>query len=115
VLRRDGDEDRPLATLGAGSVVGETSVLTGERRSATVRAMTGATVCELGAPQLERLLRAQPQLRRELDSIAGERAAATIARCSPDRARRSPRRRSWQSSRRSAPAPCTSPRATIRS
>lgn len=39
VVRREGDDDRRLATLGVGTMLGEAAILTGEVRNATVRAL----------------------------------------------------------------------------
>jgi putative peptide zinc metalloprotease protein len=41
VVRRDGDDERRLATLGVGAMLGEAAILTGEVRNATVRALKG--------------------------------------------------------------------------
>jgi len=43
-------------------VIGEMSLLTGEPRSATVRAFDGALVYEVGRRQLQPLLTARPEL-----------------------------------------------------
>ncbi len=69
VLRQDDGHDRAVDTMGRGSVVGEMSLLTGEPRAATVRAITGATVLEIGRPQYEPLLRARPALVDELVAV----------------------------------------------
>jgi CRP-like cAMP-binding protein len=73
LVRGDDGHDRRVATLGAGSLVGEISVLTGEPRTATVRAITGATLYELGPRQYERLVRSRPQLRDDLAALAATR------------------------------------------
>jgi len=39
VTRRDGEDDRRLATLGVGAMLGEAAILTGEVRNASVRAL----------------------------------------------------------------------------
>lgn len=73
MLRRDDGEDWPVDTMARGSVIGEMSLLTGEPRAATVRATTGATVCEIGRRQCEPLLRRRPQLLDELAAVVEER------------------------------------------
>jgi CRP-like cAMP-binding protein len=95
LLRRDDGEDVLVDTMRKGAVVGEMSLLTGEPRTATVRALDGAVVYEIGAQQYGPLLRAHPQLvdvlarvmvdrlrerRRRLDARAAEREHAAIAR-----------------------------------
>ena len=67
------------------------SLLTGEPRSATVRAISGATVVEIGRRQYEPLLRARPALLDELaDIVAG---AAAAPRAEPAAPTRRPRER----------------------
>ena len=68
VLRLDDGSERAVDTMGRGAVVGEMSLLTGEPRAATVRAISGATVLEIGRRQYEPLLRARPAL---IDELAG--------------------------------------------
>lgn len=51
LLRREDGKDWPLDTRLKGAVLGEMSLLTGESRAATVRAVTGATVYEIGKRQ----------------------------------------------------------------
>ena len=67
LLRREDGKDWPLDTRLKGAVLGEMSLLTGEPRAATVRAVTGATVYEIGKRQYEPLLRRRPEL---LDALA---------------------------------------------
>ena len=57
---------RRLATLGPGDVVGELSLLDGEPRSATVRALTDMEVLQISSQDLSRLLRKAPSVRRKL-------------------------------------------------
>ena len=96
VLLRQGDgEDVLVDTMRKGAVVGEMSLLTGEPRTATVRALDGAVVYEIGASQYAPILRAHPELvdvlaqlmvdrlrerRRRLDAREAARDHATIAR-----------------------------------
>jgi hypothetical protein len=62
VLRREDGTEVQIGTRPDGTVVGEMSLLTGEPRSATVRAVDGALVYEVGRRQLEPLLAARPAL-----------------------------------------------------
>ena len=73
LLRREDGQDWPLDTRVKGSVIGEMSLLTGEPRAATVRAVTGATVYEIGKRQYEPLLRRRPELLDELAAIVEQR------------------------------------------
>ncbi len=95
VLRREDGEDLVVDIMGKGAVVGEMSLLTGARRSATVRALDGAVVYEIGRQQYAPLLRAHPELldvlaelmlerlterRERLDTYDAERERRAIAR-----------------------------------
>ncbi len=64
---------RKLATLGPGDVVGELSLIDGEPRSATVRALTDMEVLEISAEDLHRLLRKAPSVTRKLLEALSER------------------------------------------
>ena len=55
VLRRDG-VDTPVDTMGRGAVFGEMALLTGERRTATVRSVDTALIFEIGKQQYEPIL-----------------------------------------------------------
>jgi CRP-like cAMP-binding protein len=69
VLRRSHGPDMHVDTMSRGAVVGEMSLLTGEPRSATVRAADSALVYEIGWRQYEPLLRAHPEWVDELAAI----------------------------------------------
>jgi CRP-like cAMP-binding protein len=73
VLRRPHGPDMHVDTMGRGAVVGEMSLLTGEPRSATVRAADAALVYEIGWRQYEPLLRAHPEWIDELAAIMEQR------------------------------------------
>jgi CRP-like cAMP-binding protein len=73
ILRGEDGEEWPVDTMGRGALVGEMSLLTGEPRSATVRAITGATVVEIGRHQYEPLLRERPALIDELAAMVEAR------------------------------------------
>ena len=94
-LRGEDGEDVLVDTMGKGAFVGEMSLLTGEPRTATVRARDGAVVYEIGTRQYAPLLRAHPELvdvlaqlmvdrlrerRVRLDARAAENEHATIVR-----------------------------------
>ena len=64
---------RRLARLGPGDVVGELSLIDGEPRSATVRALTDMEVLEVSAEDLRRLLRKVPTVVRKLLEALSER------------------------------------------
>lgn len=75
-------EDEPVARLGSGDIVGEMSLLTGARRSATVTAATPLRVIEINKDALAHVLKQAPDLvdrfaalidrrQRELDKLAG--------------------------------------------
>jgi CRP-like cAMP-binding protein len=75
VLRRDDGSDLVVDTMGKGSVVGEMSLLTGEPRSATVRALEGAVVYEVSSEQYGPVLRAHPELVDRLAEVMATRLA----------------------------------------
>lgn len=65
--------DRDLTVLGAGAAFGEFGLLTGEPRTATVRAVTETTLVEIEKGALAPILREQPQLVQELEATMEER------------------------------------------
>jgi CRP-like cAMP-binding protein len=78
----EGELKRSLAHLGEGEVVGEMSLMTGARRSATVTAIGPVTVLEVTKAAIEPILNEEPELverfaqmlerrRAELDRIYG--------------------------------------------
>ena len=67
MLRRDG-ADTSVDTMGRGAVFGEMALLTGERRTATVRAVDTALIFEIGKLQYEPILQRHPEW---LDDLAG--------------------------------------------
>lgn len=68
-----------LARLGPGDVFGEMSLLTGAPRSATVAAVTEATLFEITDDQLRPILQARPELAASLGAIVAERQQANYA------------------------------------
>jgi CRP-like cAMP-binding protein len=73
VLRRSDGTEVNLGTRPHGAVLGEMSLLTGEPRSATVRAIEGALVYEVGRRQYEPLLAGRPELLAALERAMEER------------------------------------------
>ena len=62
VIAGDGRRGRPVATLGPGEFFGEMSLMTGERRSATVRAVTDVRLLEITKLAIAPILEASPEL-----------------------------------------------------
>jgi CRP-like cAMP-binding protein len=75
VLRGEDGSDRVVDTMGKGAVVGEMSLLTGARRNATVRAVEGAVVYEIGSEQFGPVLGDHPELVDVLTELMGARLA----------------------------------------
>ena len=78
VRQRDG-VDKVVGTKRRGDVIGEISLLTGARRTATVRAVDGAVVYEIGKQQYEPLLKARPAIVDQLVVIMEEHLRSTQA------------------------------------
>ena len=74
VLRREDGSDRVVDTMGKGAVIGEMSLLTGARRNATVRALEGAVVYEIGSEQFGPILGDHPELVDALTEAHGRAA-----------------------------------------
>jgi CRP-like cAMP-binding protein len=86
VLRKQGRSERQIALLGPPAVVGELSFLTGEKRSATVRAVDGATVLEVAASCLRPLVEQRPALLDRLHALLTARRQQNEERqVAPDR------------------------------
>ncbi|HEY1252946.1 MAG TPA: mechanosensitive ion channel family protein [Thermoanaerobaculia bacterium] len=76
----DGRSSRRVAVLEEGSAFGEISLLTGEPRIASVRALTEATLVEIDKATLAPILEASPSLAEKLETIILERRRATADR-----------------------------------
>jgi CRP-like cAMP-binding protein len=73
VLVRVDGEDRTLSTVGPGAILGERSLLTGEARGATVRALSEVVVIELAHTAVQPIIGARPQLVMELSLLLAAR------------------------------------------
>jgi len=62
VVAGDPRHGKHIAELGPGAFFGEMSLMTGERRSATVRALTDVKVLEISKPAIAPFLDASPEL-----------------------------------------------------
>jgi small-conductance mechanosensitive channel/CRP-like cAMP-binding protein len=89
-----GGESRKLAILEPGKAFGEISLLTGERRTATVRALEESIVVEIDKATLEPILRESPELCHSFERVIGERrkGAADSFEASRDELGRLPQR-----------------------
>lgn len=77
VWKRDGDEKVLLATLNAGEVFGEMSLINAAPATATVSAAQRSTVLLLAREYVERLIEKLPALRSYLEGLGDERAMDT--------------------------------------
>src|SRR5262249_61135122 len=73
MLRDAAGNDNLVDVMDKGAVVGEMSLLTGEPRSATVRAVDGAVVYEIGASSYGPVLQAHPELVDVLAELMAQR------------------------------------------
>ena len=67
--------EQRVATLGPGNIVGEMSLLTGARRSATVTATRPVSALEIAKPALEELLTGSPELIERFAETVEQRKA----------------------------------------
>ncbi len=72
---QDAGTEVPVAHLGPGAFFGEMSLLTGEPRSATIRAETDALVLAVGKGQFSNLLQSDPGLAARLAAVIEARHA----------------------------------------
>lgn len=72
-VRQADGTDQLVNTLIRGDIFGEMSLLTGTPRSATVRAVEGAVVFEIGKQQYEPIIRSRPELVEMLSRIMENR------------------------------------------
>jgi hypothetical protein len=80
VVRQEGTRHIILAELGPGEVVGEMALLTGDVRSATVRALSNLDVLWLSADDFDAVLNTYPSLALDLSRLLSERLRNTTQR-----------------------------------
>lgn len=80
VTRREGSEDAFLADLGAGSIVGEMSLLDGRSRSATVTTLSETEFVEIDRGLLDRTFATLPSWFTAIAKVLVGRLRATTAR-----------------------------------
>jgi CRP-like cAMP-binding protein len=76
IVIRDGVETR-IATLKAAEAFGEMCLLTGEARTATVRALSDSIVWEIRRSQIQPILKENPQLADRMSEMLAQRKVAT--------------------------------------
>jgi len=76
----DAGHSRGVGTLGPGTAFGEISLLTGEPRLATVRALTGVELVEIDKSTIAPVLEANPSLVEKLEEIIMARRQQTADR-----------------------------------
>jgi CRP/FNR family transcriptional regulator, cyclic AMP receptor protein len=69
------DSERAVAKLGPGDVVGEMSLFTGDRRTATVEALTNVDAIEITKTSLERIFTTSPGLVDRFAEVLAKRQA----------------------------------------
>jgi ATP-binding cassette subfamily B protein len=79
ILLEEAGDGRPVRELHEGDVFGELAVLSGQPRSATVRALTAVEAFSLGAEEFHGLMERYPRLREAIDAKVAERHAALDA------------------------------------
>jgi CRP-like cAMP-binding protein/di/tricarboxylate transporter len=77
LVAADGAPERPVASVGPGDLVGEMALLSGEPRSATVRAATAARVLRLDRERFLELVRQHPETVFAIARTLGRRLEAS--------------------------------------
>jgi CRP-like cAMP-binding protein len=75
LVRQTDGHDLPIGSCEPGSVFGETALLMGGERTATVRTVDEAVLYEIGKAHLEPIIKARPQLIVELSVLMANRQA----------------------------------------
>lgn len=83
-------EPESVARLSAGSLFGEMSLMTGERRSATVRAVSECDLLVVGHTAFRRILSASPDLAEQISEVLLKRQAELIDRAAAAAAAEAP-------------------------
>ena len=73
VLEKEGKAEKKVATIHQGNFFGEMGLLTGEARSATVKALKYATVAKVDKPLFSTFLASKPEICDELGAVMAER------------------------------------------
>jgi CRP-like cAMP-binding protein len=84
VLKRFGEEQRVVGTLGPGEYFGEMALLGRDPRSATARALTTLDVLVLPASDFSALAGSLPEFRRGFEEIALRRTDANAGSSAGD-------------------------------
>jgi signal-transduction protein with cAMP-binding, CBS, and nucleotidyltransferase domain len=72
---RVSSQGKHLADLGAGTVIGETGLLSGKLRNASVSTVTPTVVLHIGKDDFDKLMKDVPPLKAALEEAAAKRAA----------------------------------------
>jgi hypothetical protein len=78
VTTRQGDRDVELARLGPGDFFGESALLSGRPRTATIRAIEPTDCLELSRPTLDGVIARHPRVREVMDEFNRRRAGSTV-------------------------------------
>jgi CRP-like cAMP-binding protein len=73
-------DDAPAGTLGEGEIFGEMSLLTGEKRKATVAAAQETWLVEISKEDIEPLIKEDPSILDRLSMILARREESNIER-----------------------------------
>ena len=76
VAKRMGGSSRELARLVEGQFFGEMALLTGERRSATIKAVTDVDLFMIDKPAFQDILAANPTIAVDISTLLSERREA---------------------------------------
>ena len=87
VIKQIGGEEKLLAILGGGDVFGEMAFLTGETRTATIKAATSVVLVELSRKNLSGLMESIPTLSEEIWQAFAQHQFDTYLRALPRFAR----------------------------
>jgi small-conductance mechanosensitive channel len=82
VRRQNGETELDLARLGPGKFFGEMALVTGDKRQATVRAVSACELLAVGREAMQRILEKTPDLAERISAVLAERQAALDVRAS---------------------------------